>query len=85
MTKEDIINCLIYNQLQYKELCKDVITQKNHSLLSEPNELHSDIVNQFNEICKKLIADEITKSLACDYESVMVVLGPAQMEEYFKL
>jgi len=81
--KEQIKEHLLNNQEYYKELLKPY-KDKRDFVLSYLSMFDDVIDNQYQDICKKIILDDITKRLALNTESVMIELEDLNIETYLK-
>lgn len=74
---------LIANQEHIKLLVSKDVIQKEYLLKIDA--LFSDeIIEQFNSVIRRKISEDVCKRLACDVESVLIVLEEIDLYQYLK-
>lgn len=72
---------LIANQEHFKKLTENSRIRKEY-LLSIDSLFTEEIIIHYNNNIQSIIVDELTKNLAVDFESVIVVLESIDLNEY---
>lgn len=82
--QELIIHTLMYSQPYFKELCKDLIAQRNELKSKEDPSLHKDIDSQFVSMVKSTLAKDLAMKHAISTEEILIVLESINIIEYMK-
>jgi len=65
---------ILDNQDKYKTMAAPHLSRLRFLLGTEDTVFHIDITSQFLETIKSMIADDVTKNKACDFEQCIIEL-----------
>jgi hypothetical protein len=81
-TAELVYYYLVLNHLKYKEKFKVALSLKIALLNTEDGVFHDEVKNQFSELVKKQMSDDISRELGLNPEQAYVALESVDVHEY---
>lgn len=81
--KDQIKDYLITHKLRLKELLEPIVIAKDY-MIKIDFLFNEEIMEQFNRKIRSDIANEVSKDLACDYETIIILLEDINLMEYLK-
>jgi len=79
---EIIFQFLIQNHFHFREVTQPFKAQKEKLLSQEDEAFHEEIKEQYRELVKQMVVDEISKQYAFPVESVMITLEGFNVDAY---
>ena len=79
---EIIFQFLMQNHFHFKESTQRHREQKEILLLNEDPVFHEEIKEQYRDVVKQMLVDEITKQFAIPVENVMITLEGFNVDAY---
>lgn len=79
---EIVFQFLVQNHFHFKEKTAPFRKQKEALLTKEDSSFHEEINQQYRDLVKQMVLDEITKQFALPIESVIITLEGFNVDAY---